>query len=103
MKQCQGKVDAVAVADFLIREARFPRAIAYCVHAAYQRLAAIRPPEADDLPGGTTLARLRALDELIASRPGGLRGDAVHDLLTLVVDEIHAVCDSLGKELLGHG
>lgn len=103
MKQCQGKVDAIAVADFLIRETRFPRAIAYCVHAAYQRLAAIRPPDADDLPGGTTLARLRALDELIASRPGGLRGGAVHDLLTLVVDEIHAVCDSLGKELLGHG
>ncbi|MBK9029875.1 MAG: alpha-E domain-containing protein [Myxococcales bacterium] len=102
MKQSRGKVDAEAVARFLIREARFPRAIAFCVHAAYQRLAAIRPPEADDLPGGATLTRLRALDELIARGHGALRGAAVHELLTLVVDETHAICDSLGKELLGN-
>ena len=102
MKQCRGKVDAEAVADFLIREARFPRAIAFCVHAAHQRLAAIRPPDAVDRPGGVTLARLEALDQLIASRQGELRGAAVHDLLTLVVDETHAICDTLGKELLGH-
>lgn len=103
MKQCRGRVDAEAVARFLIREDRFPRAIAYCVHAAYQRLAAIRPPEADDRPGGASLARLRALDEFIAGGTGELRGAAVHELLTRVVDETHAVCDSLGKELLGYG
>jgi uncharacterized alpha-E superfamily protein len=102
MKQHRNKVDALAVADFLIREERFPRAIAYCVHAAYQRLAAIRPPEAVDLPGGVTLARLRALDDLITARTDELRGNAVHELLTLVVDETHAICESLGKELLGH-
>ena len=102
MKQCRGRVDAEAVAGFLIREARFPRAIAFCVHAAYQRLAAIRPPDADDRPGGATLARLHALDALIASGDGELRGAAVHALLTHVVDETHAVCESLGKELLGY-
>ena len=102
MKQHRSKVDALAVADFLIREDRFPRAIAYCVHAAYQRLAAIRPPDAVDLPGGVTLARLRALDDTITSRTGELGGGAVHELLTLVVDETHAICESLGKELLGH-
>lgn len=104
MKQCQGKVDAEAVAGFLIGEARFPRAIAFCIHAAYTRLAVIRPPAADDLPGGATLARLGALHDVIQRRGTGadLRGTAVHDLLTLVVDESHAICDSLAKELFGH-
>ena len=68
--------DAEAVAAFLIREARFPRAIAFCVHAAYQRLAAIRPPDAADRPGGASLARLHALDQLIARGDGELRGAA---------------------------
>lgn len=103
MKQCQGKVDAEAVAGFLIGEVRFPRAIAFCVQAAYQRLAAIRPPTADDLPGGATLARLGALHELVQRRDRELRGPAVHELLTLVVDESHAICESLGKELFGQG
>lgn len=102
MKQCQGKVDAEAVAAFLIGEARFPRAIAYCVGAAHDRLAAIRPPDADDLPGGATLARLAALREVVLHRRAELRGPAVHELLTLVVDETHAVCESLGRELFGH-
>ncbi|MEZ4402764.1 MAG: alpha-E domain-containing protein [Kofleriaceae bacterium] len=103
MKQNQGRVDAAAVARFLVRETRFPRSIAYCVHAAHQRLAAIRPPTATDLPGGVTLARLAALDARVAGLDDELRGPAVHRLLTEVVDAIHDACDSLGKELLGYG
>ena len=30
-----------------------------------------------------------------------LSGSAVHDLLTHVVDEVHEICGTLGKELLG--
>jgi hypothetical protein len=29
-------------------------------------------------------------------------GDDVHELLTTIVDETHAICDSLDKELFGH-
>jgi uncharacterized alpha-E superfamily protein len=103
MKRHQGKVTSDMVVRFLVGEERFPRSVAYCVRAAYERLSGIRPPAATDLPGGQTLERLRILDELVRAHRGELReGEDVHELLTTVVDETHAIFDSLGRELLGH-
>jgi uncharacterized alpha-E superfamily protein len=102
MKRNQGRVDAEAVAEFLIGEDRFPRSVAYCVHQAYERLRAIRPTEATHLPGGRALERLRLLDEQVRERRGRLGGGlALHELLTAVVEETHAACVDLGRELLG--
>lgn len=104
MKRSAGRISSEAVARFLISETRFPRSIAYCVHSAYDRLAVIRPPDADDLPGGISLERLRVLESWVAARiKDPLVGASVHDLLTHVVDEVHAICGTLGKELLGAG
>ena len=101
MKRNQARVTADAVARFLIGEERFPRSVAYCVHSAYERLSAIRPPAATDLPGGQTLERLRVLDETVRTGRAELQDrEDVHELLTHVVDEAHAVCDGLGRELL---
>jgi uncharacterized alpha-E superfamily protein len=103
MKKNQGRVTSDAVARFLIGEDRFPRSIAYCVHSAHDRLKAIRPAEEPSLPGGLTLERLRVLDTWVGARGRGPEdGETVHELLTHVVDEVHAICDSLGKELLGY-
>jgi uncharacterized alpha-E superfamily protein len=103
MKRFQGRVSPEAVASFLVGEVRFPRSIAYCIHSAYDRLCAIRPPAERDLPGGQTLERLRVLDTWVAARRSEPVGaDSVHELLTHVVDETHAICESLGRELLGH-
>jgi uncharacterized alpha-E superfamily protein len=104
MKRAAGRLSSDAVARFLIAEDAFPRSIAYCVHSAYDRLCSIRPPEAHDLPGGTTLERLRVLDRWVAARiKEPLVGASVHELLTHVVDEVAAICGTLGKELLGAG
>jgi uncharacterized alpha-E superfamily protein len=102
MKRSAGRLSSDAVARFLIAEEMFPRSIAYCVHSAYDRLCAIRPPEAHDLPGGITVERLRVLDTWVSARiKEPLVGSSVHELLTHVVDEVHAICGTLGKELLG--
>jgi uncharacterized alpha-E superfamily protein len=98
MKRSQGKVNADAVARFLIDEPQFPRSIAYCVHSAHDRFCAIRPPSHPDLPGAQTAARLAALDAWVADNRG--RATPIHDVLTHVVDESHAVCDTLAAELL---
>jgi uncharacterized alpha-E superfamily protein len=104
MKRAAGRISNQTVARFLISEDAFPRSIAYCVHSAYDRLCAIRPPEQHDLPGGVSLERLRVLDTWVAAREKeSLDGTAVHDLLTHVVDEVHAIGATLGKELLGAG
>lgn len=101
MKRSAGRIASEAVARFLISERAFPRSIAYCVHSAYERLAVIRPPDARELPGGMTLERLRVLDAWVAERiKDPLVGASVHDLLTHVVDEVHAIGGLLGKELL---
>jgi uncharacterized alpha-E superfamily protein len=103
MKRHSGRVSPASVAGFLLGEVRFPRSIAYCIHSAHERLNALRPPTERDLPGGQTLERLRVLDGWVAARRNEpLGADSVHELLTHVVDETHAICESLGRELLGH-
>jgi len=98
VKKSAGRIGPEGVARFLIAETAFPRSIAYCVHSAYERLCHIRPPEAHSLPGGMSLERLSVLDRWIAERQNHER---VHELLTHVVDEIHAICALLGQELFG--
>jgi uncharacterized alpha-E superfamily protein len=102
LKRAAGRISSEGVARFLISEDAFPRSIAYCVHSAYDRLCAIRPPDHHERPGGVSLERLRILDVWVAARQKEpLAGAAVHDLLTHVVDEVHEICGTLGKELLG--
>jgi uncharacterized alpha-E superfamily protein len=99
MKRSRGKVTGAAVASFLILEPRFPRSILYCATSSRQRLAAIC---GDELPGRSALSRLHALETWLgAVTPDELQGARVHETLTHVVDEVHAVCDSIGGELLG--
>jgi uncharacterized alpha-E superfamily protein len=103
LKRSAGRVSSEGVARFLVAERAFPRSIAYCVRSAYDRLCDIRPPDAHELPGGGTLERLRVLDAWVCARSTeSMSGPAVHELLTHVVDEVHEICGSLGKELLGN-
>ena len=102
LKRAAGRVSSEGVARFLVSEPAFPRSIAYCVHSAYSRLCDIRPPDAHDLPGGVALERLRVLDTWVAARrTEPLASTGVHDLLTHVVDEVHGICETVGRELLG--
>lgn len=102
MKRSQGRVSGDDVASFLLLEPRFPRSIRYCVHAAYERLCAIRPPEEGTLPGGAVVERLKILDRWLSEKtPGDLQSATIHDLLTQVVDEVSMICVGLGHELLG--
>jgi uncharacterized alpha-E superfamily protein len=102
LKRANGRVGPESVARFLISEIQFPRSIAYCVHSAHDRLRGIRPPDRHELPGGAALEQLRVLDAWVEARKTEpLAGAAVHDLLTHVVDEVHDICRTLGKELLG--
>jgi len=102
LKRAGGRVSSEGVARFLISEDAFPRSIRYCVHSAYERLCDIRPPSSHDLPGGRSLERLRILDTWVAARDNEPTA-SVHDVLTHVVDEVHEICGTLGKELLGAG
>jgi uncharacterized alpha-E superfamily protein len=107
MKRNRGKVTGSAVAAFLVLEPRFPRSVAYCATSARDRLAAIceGEPEGDALPPGSqALARLADLGAWLAAvAPESLHGPRVHEVLTHVVDEVHAVCDGVMRELLGQG
>jgi uncharacterized alpha-E superfamily protein len=101
MKRSQGRVTPEAVARFLLLEPDFPRSVRHTVHAAWVRLAAIRPPAEVQLPGGRSLERLGALDQAVLG-PEPLDTAALHGLLTHVVDETSAICDLIGQELLGY-
>ena len=103
MRAHAGRVTGAQVARFLLAESRFPRSVAYCVRASYDRLCTIRPPSERSLPGGAALARLEALDGWIQELPPAVgEAHAVHAALTHVVEEIAAICNTLGVELLGY-
>jgi uncharacterized alpha-E superfamily protein len=102
MKRNRGKVGGPSVAAFLVLEPRFPRSVVYCVRSARERLAAICQEGA--LPGARALARLGALDAYLAEvSPSSLDAGRVHEVLTHAVNEVHAVCDAIGSEILGQG
>jgi uncharacterized alpha-E superfamily protein len=104
VKRNQGApITGRAVAAFLVLEPKFPRSVRFGVHAAYRRLAEIRPPADHHLPGGQSLERLRVLDVWLQQKsPESLDPATVHDLLTHVVDEAAAIGNSLGRELFGY-
>lgn len=103
MKRHRGGVTAQAVAAFLLLEPRFPRSIRYCAMSAYDRLCAIRPPHEHDLPGRRSLERIKVLNTWLSVRTqDSVTRDGLHEALTHVVDETHAVCEELGRELLGY-
>jgi hypothetical protein len=58
---------------------------------------------AENLPGAGALARLGALDAWVRRLPAAPEPAAMHELLTHVVDETAAICDTIGRELLGSG
>jgi uncharacterized alpha-E superfamily protein len=100
MKRNRSKVTGAAVAAFLVLEPRFPRSVRYCATSARERLASIC--EGGGIPGRGALARAFALEEWLARVTiDELRGPRVHEVLTHVVNEAHAVCDAIGSELLG--
>jgi uncharacterized alpha-E superfamily protein len=101
MKRNRGKVTGAAVAAFLILEPRFPRSVRYCVTSSRERLAEVC--DGEDVPGKGALARLAALEAWLAEvPPDSLQGARVHEVLTHVVDEVHAVGGGIMSELLGH-
>ena len=101
MKRFQGKTSARTVALFLTLDARFPRSVVHALHGADERLARVRTAAADRR--GKSLTRLRSLVAKVHDEAGGMvDAGKLHDLLTHVVDETQAICDEIGRELLGY-
>jgi uncharacterized alpha-E superfamily protein len=101
MKRSRGRVTGPAVAAFLVLEPRFPRSVRHAVCSALETLTSICKGQ---LPGQVALSRLGALDATLAEQsPGELQGARVHELLTHVVNEVHAVCVEIDNEILGQG
>jgi uncharacterized alpha-E superfamily protein len=101
MKRSRGKVTGPTVAAFLILEPRFPRSVRYCVTSAKERVAAICSD--GEIQGEEAVEKLASLEAMLqALVPDELHGTRVHDVLTRVVNEAHAVCDSIGSKLLGY-
>lgn len=105
MKTNHGRiVTPEGVAAFLVLEPAFPRSVRYCLIHAHNRLRSIRPPEESALPGGSTIARLGALEAWLARKTAvTLAHEDIHTLLTHVVDETAAICDGIRIDLLGLG
>jgi uncharacterized alpha-E superfamily protein len=102
MKRHHGRVGGREVAAFLILEPRFPRSVVYGVDSARDRLTAMCA--GGDMPGAGALTRLDALLSYLGTvMPAELEGARVHDVLTHVVNETHAACDAIERELFGQG
>jgi uncharacterized alpha-E superfamily protein len=101
MKSHRGAVTAHAVASFLIFEGRFPRSVRHGLREAHEMVDALRPPSVQ-VGKLKTAALLGQLEAWLEERhvKNGLDADAVHQLLTRVVDEAQALCDLVQEELI---
>jgi len=101
MKRFQGRASAATVARFLVLDARFPRSVNHCLHVAAKRLARVRAADAD--LRGRSLPALRALESWVEDEAGPhIDAGELHPFLTHVVDETHAICNDIGRELFGY-
>jgi uncharacterized alpha-E superfamily protein len=100
LRRHRGRVSGHAVAAFLVRDPRFPRSIGFALEAAAARLDAIRQPAQSERPGGRARQRLVDLHTWLAALLPEQLID-IHQVLTLVVDEVHAVCADIAIEFLG--
>jgi uncharacterized alpha-E superfamily protein len=101
MKRFQGKASAATVARFLVLDARFPRSVNHCLHIASSRLAKVRTADAEHR--GHSLTSLRALESWVIDEAGPyIDAGHLHQFLTHVVDETHAICNDIGRELFGY-
>lgn len=103
MKRSRAAIAPRDVAAFLVLDSEFPRSVRFSIAAARARLERIRPAGAVGRPGGESLERLRLLHAWIADlRASAIAAGAdLHALLTRVVDDTSAICDAIGRELLG--
>jgi len=103
MKIHRGIVSAQSVAAFLIFEPRFPRGIRHGLRRVRDLLLAVRPT-APGAPVPRAYARIEALEEWIDGQNATrLDAEAVHEILTRVVDETHSLCDLVQSELIAAG
>jgi len=103
MKIHRGIVSAQSVAAFLIFEPRFPRGVRHGLRRVRDLLLAVRPT-APGAPVPRAYARIEALEEWIDGQNATrLDAEAVHEILTRVVDETHAVCALVQSELIAAG
>ncbi|NJK33170.1 MAG: alpha-E domain-containing protein [Deltaproteobacteria bacterium] len=101
MRRNRGKVSGEAIAEFLVLEPRFPRSVRYSLDSAAARIKEIRYP--GEGPGERTQERLGQLRGwLIEDGPAELGEGRIHDLLTRVVDDVHAVAEEIGRDFLGY-
>lgn len=99
MKSHRGSITAQAVAAFLVFEARFPHAVRHALQRSIELVLDVHPASRQ---GSRTLARLAGLEEYLVGRMqrNHLDPEAVHELLTHVVDEVHGICDLLQSEVI---
>jgi len=103
MKTHAGRVTPEAVARFLVADARFPRSVAYAVHAAYERFCYLRPPTDVQAPGIESYRVLAHLDHWVQDLSDeDLAGEGLHRVLTRVVDETAQAAMTIGRDLLGY-
>jgi uncharacterized alpha-E superfamily protein len=99
IRQHQGRVSRGAVVSFLIFEARFPRALRYCIRSAVSVVRRICG-DAEGPSGGAAAERLATLDAWLSERQREPAA-SIHELLTHVIDEVAAVCGELQQSLSG--
>ena len=101
MRRHRGRVSGHAVAAFLIQDPRFPRSIGFALEAAASRLDAIRPSALLPSQAGPHSRLLELHTWLAARAPEQLIDGDIHEVLTRVVDDVHAICSEIAIEFLG--
>lgn len=101
------EISGPSVADFLMHEREFPRAIYYCLHRAFRYLQHLRAAiasgqEKDGAPiGERSVTQLGRLVESLENRSiDDVCANGLHQELTRIIDETASICVNLARDYL---
>jgi len=95
LKAYPGEITGPAVADFLIKNIRFPRSIHHCVDRSWNFISRIRPKQRGTI-GELSAARVQDLLKRIRTRSAeDMIHEGLHDELRRIIRDVDAVCSAV--------
>jgi uncharacterized alpha-E superfamily protein len=101
MKKNKSRVTAQSMVAFLLFDPSFPRSLRYCLRSGHGLLFRIWEKPEPGEPGNASIERYDRLLAWLDVQADTLDVGQIHKLLTVIVDEVTAICGLISQDIQG--